>query len=102
MGFVKKIALVDCHAEPVEVWRAGLCALPFDGAQGDSLLFSSLPTGGVRLDSIAAGRGYVRDASLHGDETPSPRKESHVAGLFVLSGPPAKSIEVTRLLFLSS
>ena len=43
MGFVKKIALVDCHAEPVEVWRAGLCALPFDGAQGDSLLFQFPP-----------------------------------------------------------
>ena len=24
----------------VEAWRVGLCALPFDGAQGDSSAFS--------------------------------------------------------------
>ena len=24
---------------PVEAWWAGLCALPFDGAQGDTLAF---------------------------------------------------------------
>jgi hypothetical protein len=39
------------------------------------------------MDCAVAGRGYVRDASLHGIETPSSPsrgKESHVAGLFAL------------------
>jgi hypothetical protein len=34
------ISKKGCHAEPVEAWWAGLCAQPFNGAQGDSPFFA--------------------------------------------------------------
>jgi len=32
----------DAMLSSVEAWWAGLCALPFDGAQGDNLFFWNL------------------------------------------------------------